>query len=167
MFTRRTDRPPGTTAASSRSPIQLAALVVGATFLLVGVLGFVPGITKDLDNIEFAGPDSGAELLGLFQVSILHNIVHLLFGVVGLTAAKAMPWARLFLIGGGVVYLVLWIYGLVVDETSDANFVPLNDADNWLHFGLGVGMIGLGYVLSQPMRTTQPAANGNTTSSAM
>jgi hypothetical protein len=41
---------------------------------------------------------------------------------------------------------VLWVYGLVIDKQSAANFVPLNTPDDWLHFVLGVGMIGLGLV---------------------
>jgi hypothetical protein len=44
---------------------------------------------------------------------------------------------------------VLWLYGLVIDKTSDANFVPLNSADDWLHFVLGLGMIGLGVALGR------------------
>jgi hypothetical protein len=48
---------------------------------------------------------------------------------------------------GGVVYLVLWLYGLVIDHGSAANFVPVNGADDWLHLVLGVGMIGLGVAL--------------------
>ena len=51
--------------------------------------------------------------------------------------------------GGGVIYLVLWLYGLLVDLDSSANFVPVNTADNWLHFLLGVGMIGFGLALSR------------------
>ena len=66
---------------------RAAAAVVGIVFLLVGVLGFIPGITTDYDSMTFADQDSGAELLGVFQVSVLHNIVHLLFGVGGLWAA--------------------------------------------------------------------------------
>ncbi|HXD28954.1 MAG TPA: DUF4383 domain-containing protein, partial [Arthrobacter sp.] len=62
-----------------RTHVQLAALV-WAAFLLVGVLGFIPGITTNVRELTFAGHQSGAMLLGLFQVSILHNIVHLLFG---------------------------------------------------------------------------------------
>jgi hypothetical protein len=122
----------------------LAATAVAAVFLLVGILGFIPGITTDYDSMSFGGHMSGAELLGIFQVSILHNIVHLLFGVVGLALARRTPGAVNYLLGGGVVYLVLWIYGLIVSKTSDANFVPLNTADDWLHFVLGVGMLGLG-----------------------
>ncbi len=138
----------------SRNPIQLAAAVVGATFVLVGILGFVPGITTDYDFMEFAGHESRAELLGIFQVSILHNIVHLLFGAAGLVMMRTAALARAFLVGGGAIYLVLWIYGLVIDKTSDANFVPLNDADDWLHLVLGAGMIALGLALGR----TRPAA---------
>ena len=137
-----------------KTPLQLAAGAVGAVFLLVGILGFVPGVTTNYDEIEFAGHKSGAELLGVFQVSILHNIVHLLFGVAGLTMMRTAPLARQFLLGGGVIYAVLWVYGLLIDRESDANFVPLNDADNWLHLGLAVGMIGLALVLGGRARTT-------------
>ena len=130
-------------------PLRTAAMVVGAVFLLVGVLGFVPGITTNYDQMQFAGHESEAMLLGIFQVSILHNIVHLLFGVAGLAMAKSASGARAYLIGGGVIYLVLWIYGLLIGQDSAANFVPLNTADNWLHFVLGVGMIALGVVLGK------------------
>lgn len=137
-----------------RSTLQTAAMVVGAVFLLVGILGFVPGITSDFDTLQFAGHESEAMLLGIFQVSILHNIVHLLFGVAGLAMARSWSGARTFLIGGGVIYLVLFIYGLVIDHDSSANFVPLNSADNWLHLLLGVGMIALGVLLSRDRPTT-------------
>ncbi|NYG57825.1 hypothetical protein BJ980_000748 [Nocardioides daedukensis] len=130
--------------------VRMAALVVGVVFLAVGVLGFIPGITTDYDTMEFAGHESGAKLIGLFQVSVLHNIVHLLFGVAGLAMARTARGSIAFLIGGGVIYLVLWIYGLVTDKMSEANFVPLNTADDWLHFVLGLGMVGLG-VMGQRM----------------
>jgi hypothetical protein len=130
-------------------PLRVAAMVVAAVFLLVGLLGFIPGITTDYDGMTFAGHESTAMLLGIFHVSILHNIVHLLFGVVGLALARTMTGARQFLIGGGVVYLALWVYGLIIDHDSTANFVPVNTADNWLHLFLGVGMISLGLVLSR------------------
>lgn len=126
--------------------VRLAATIVGATFLVVGIAGFVPGITTNYDELSFAGHESGAELLGLFQVSILHNIVHLLFGVAGLAMARSAKNATLYLIGGGAVYLVLWLYGLVIDHHSSANFVPVNDADNWLHLFLGAAMILLGLI---------------------
>ena len=86
--------------------LQKAALVVAATFALVGVLGFIPGVTTDYDKMEFAGHHSGAELLGIFGVSVLHNVVHLLFGHArGSRSPAPGAGARLYLIGGGVVYL--------------------------------------------------------------
>ena len=135
--------------------LRKAAAAVGAVFVLVGILGFVPGITTDYSTMELLGHDSKAKLLGLFQVSILHNIVHLLYGVAGLALARRADTAKTFLIGGGAIYLVLWIYGLVIDKTSSANFVPLNIADDWLHLVLGLGMIGLGVALGRSTVTTR------------
>jgi hypothetical protein len=125
------------------------AMGLGVVFLLVGVLGFIPGITTNYGAMSFAGPDSGAMLLGVFQVSVLHNIVHLLFGVAGVAMARTASTARWFLLGGGIVYLLLWIYGLVIDMNSGANFVPFNSPDNWLHLILGVAMVGLGLWLGR------------------
>jgi len=138
-----------------RTSVQTVTLAVGAVFLLVGILGFVPGITSGVDQLTFAGHQSGAMLLGLFQVSILHNIVHLLFGVVGLALSRSWPGSRSYLIWGGAIYLVLWIYGLVIGHESPANFVPLNTADNWLHFVLGVAMLGLGVLLGRGHTATK------------
>jgi Domain of unknown function (DUF4383) len=149
---------------SYTTAVQKAALAVGAAFLLVGILGFVPGITSNYDAMTFAGHESGAHLLGIFEVSILHNIVHLAFGVAGLVLARTFSGARGFLIGGGIIYLLLWLYGLVIDHESAANFVPVNNADNWLHFGLGAAMVLLGVLLSRsdvgartPVNRTPPS----------
>lgn len=116
---------------------------VGVVFLLVGVAGFIPGITTNYDAMAFAGPESEALLFGIFEVSILHNAVHLLFGVWGLVASRGFSTSRIFLFGGGLIYAVLWVYGMVIEEDSAADFVPRNPADDWLHFGLAVVMIGL------------------------
>jgi Domain of unknown function (DUF4383) len=134
---------------TSRSPVRTAALAVSVVFLLVGVLGFIPGITTNYGSMTFAGHQSGALLLGVFQVSILHSIVHLLYGLAGLALARTANGARLYLIGGGAIYLVLWLYGLVVGQNSGANFVPVNTADNWLHLVLGLGMIALGLLTTR------------------
>jgi uncharacterized membrane protein len=137
---------------STRHPAQLFAALVGAVFLLAGVLGFIPGITTNYDELTFAGHDSGALLVGVFAVSILHNIVHLLFGVAGLVMARTVGGSRAFLIGGGAIYLLLWLYGLLIDHNTTANFVPVNTADNWLHLGLGALMILLGLIAYAPAR---------------
>ena len=128
----------------NRQPVQVVALLAGAAFLLVGVLGFVPGITSGFSDLSFAGRHSEAHLLGLFQISVLHNVVHLLFGVAGLAAARTAGGARGFLIGAGAIYLVLTVYGFLIGHDSPANFVPVNTADNFLHLGLGLGMVAAG-----------------------
>jgi hypothetical protein len=130
----------------TRALVQTAALVVAAVFVLVGVLGFIPGITTDYSSMTFAGHHSEAKLLGVFQVSILHNVVHLLFGAAGFALARTVGGARAYLIGGGAIYLVLWLFGLLVGQDTAVNFVPLNAADDWLHLGLGVGMVLLGFL---------------------
>lgn len=129
-----------------------AAGLFGVVFLLVGILGFVPGVTSNVDQLAAGGHHSEAELLGLFQVSVLHNVVHLLFGVAGLAAAARPRLAPAYLVGGGVVYAVLTVYGLVVDQSFKANFVPLNTADNWLHAGLAVAMVLAGVGVGAALR---------------
>ena len=140
-----------------RSTVQQVAMLVGAVFLLVGILGFIPGITTNYDELEFAGSSSGAELLGIFQVSILHNIVHILFGIAGLALARTWDGARVYLIGGGAIYLALAVYGLIVNSGSNANFVPANSADDVLHLLLGAGMVILGIVTTRQRVVERPA----------
>ena len=142
-------RPP----AGPRPRIQAVAAAVAAVFVLLGVLGFIPGITTHYGDLSFAGHHSEAKLLGLFQVSILHNVLHLLFGLVGLVLARRLAGARLFLAGGGAIYLGLWLYGFAIDRETAANFVPVNDADNFLHLFLGFGMLALGLLVSNDVGT--------------
>jgi uncharacterized protein DUF4383 len=129
-----------------RTPVQNVARLAGIVFLLVGIAGFIPGITTNLyDGLEFAGDDGNAELLGLFHVSVLHNLVHGLFGIAGLALAATASGARTFLIGGGAIYIVLWLLGLA----GGADWIPSNSADDWLHLVLGVGLVVLGFGLTR------------------
>jgi len=131
--------------SGGRSVGQLLAAIFGLTFLLAGVGGFIPGVTQDYDGLSLYGTDSTAELLGLFRISVVHNIVHLLFGV-GLLAAARASWSKVYLLGGAVAYGAVLAYGLVVDQESDANLLPINDEDNLLHIGLTAGLLVAGLV---------------------
>jgi hypothetical protein len=137
-----------------RTPVQSLAALVGAVFLLVGVLGFIPGITTNYSDMEFAGDGSTAELLGIFQVSVLHNLVHVLYGIAGLALARTWEGARLFLIGGGLVYLLLWLLGII----GAGDWIPVDTADNWLHFVLGLGMVALGFATTREGPVTRATA---------
>ena len=112
----------------------------------------MPGIVSEVDELRLAGHHSGAELLGIFQVSVLHNVVHLLFGLVGLAMARRASSARSYLLLGGATYLALWLYGMFTEDESGPNVVPVNPADDDLHLGLGLGMVALGLVLEDTRR---------------
>ncbi len=117
---------------------QKLARLFGATFLVAGVAGFIPGLTTNLyDGLEFAGDEGSAELLGLFEVSVLHNIVHGLFGL-GLVAAKRQASSLQYLLSAGAFYAVLFVLGLL----GGGDWVPINDADDALHFVLAAGLLG-------------------------
>jgi hypothetical protein len=145
--------------------VQGAAMIVGAAFILVGILGFIPGVTTDFRQLDWAGHHSGAMLFGVFAVSGLHNVVHLGLGVLGLAMARTYGAARAYFLGGGLVYLGLWVYGIVIDHGSSANFMPVNAADNWLHFGLGAGMALLGVTLAGQRDPTKRRAKVSTEAS--
>ncbi|MFI6267049.1 DUF4383 domain-containing protein [Micromonospora sp. NPDC051006] len=139
--------------AGPKPRVQLAAAAVAGVFLLVGALGFVPGVTTRYDELGPATHHSGALLFGVFQVSILHNAVHLFFGLLGLVLARTVAGSRVFLGAGGAAYLGIWLYGFVIHKESVVNFLPVNNADNWLHLGLGFGMLALGLLLSNQVGT--------------
>jgi len=127
-----------------RTPIQELALLFGLGFVIVGIAGFIPGLTTHYSDLSFAGHDSNAKLFGVFQTSILLNLVRLLFGAVGIVLSRARQTARGFLIVGGLAYLVIFLYGLVTSDNSGANFIPVNRADDILHAALGGSMLVFG-----------------------
>ncbi|AQT81455.1 hypothetical protein B1R94_22675 [Mycolicibacterium litorale] len=128
--------------------VQGAAVLVAAAFLVLAIAGFIPGLTTGLDRLHWFGQHSQAALFGTFTVSVVHNLLHLAFGVVGLLLATTFARARAYLIVGGFLYLGLWIYGLLIDLGGPRNVLPLNDADNWLNFSIGLVMVLLGVTLA-------------------
>ncbi|WP_413250290.1 DUF4383 domain-containing protein [Sinomonas flava] len=124
-----------------RRDVQNVAIGVGIIVMLVGILGFVPGVTGSYGDLRFIGPDSHAMFLGVFQVSMLLNIVHLAIGAVGLTMAQRWTGARSFLLWFGVVYILLGVYGFAVGTASAANVLASNMADNWAFAVLGLAMM--------------------------
>lgn len=140
----------------SATAVQAATRVLGIAFLLVGVLGFIPGVTTNYSDLTMAGQASNALLFGVFQVSVLHNVTHLAFGLTAVACARAEMAARGYLIVAAVLYYVLSVYGLLLDQHSTANFLPLNTADNWLHIVLTIYMLGAGILLARSRRQRTP-----------
>ena len=116
----------GNPNSGTRTWPQLLSLVIGAVYLLVGIVGFfVTGFD------DFFGHDTNETILG-FEVNPFHNIVHILIGAAGLVLARTLAGARTY--GGllAVGYGATFVYGLfAVGQTWD--FLSLNWADNWLH----------------------------------
>ena len=116
--------------------VQGAALIVAVALTVLGVLGFIPGVAAD------------GLLFGVFAVSVLLNIVHVVIGIAGFALARTYAAARAYLLGGGLIYLGLWLYGLLTEGGSDARVLPLNGADDWLLGGLGAVMLLLAVTLA-------------------
>lgn len=110
------------------------AAAFGVVYLLIGLLGFT--VTGDVPFAE----EEGASLLG-FGVNGLHNVVHILVGLVllgGAAAGHAM--ARNANLAVGVVYLLLAIAGPFVQDTA-ADIVGLNGPDHLLHGGSAIVLL--------------------------
>ena len=119
---------------------QKLAFVFGIVFLLVGILGFIPGITENAPG-DFAGENSEGSLLGVFQTSVLHNLAHLAFGL-GILAARKHATALTYLLVGGIAYLGLFLIGIL----GAMDWLPADDTDDWLHLALAAGLLGAWFV---------------------
>ena len=123
------------TTSGEKTLNQKVALVFGAIYVLVGILGF-------FFTDQFIGEAEGDKLLGIFAVNHLHNIVHLLIGVALIGASRAGDAAARsanMTIGG--VYLLLGVVGWFLK--GDLNFVNLNAADHLLHLASGAVLFGV------------------------
>ena len=130
---------------------KTASIVIGITFIAVGLLGFVPN------------PIVGSSHNAIFHADAVHNMVHIISGALFLVVAFAAPArARLFLKVFGVVYLLLGIIGLITigseGMTDLLGFLPINGADNYLHIGLGIGIFLAG-LLPESRAITSPTFN--------
>ena len=121
---------------TDRTLAQKLAFLFGLVFVLVGILGFIPGITDDAPG-SFAGEDSEGSLLGVFQTSVLHNLAHLAFGI-GILAARRHATALTYLLVAGSAYAGLFLLGIL----GAMDWLPADDTDDWLHLGLAAALLG-------------------------
>jgi hypothetical protein len=135
-----------TASFGGRTLNQTLALAFGAVYALVGLLGFA--VSGDVD---FAGQD-GASLLG-FDVNGLHNIVHLLIGVVLLAASRTHAVAKSVNLTIGAVYVLLAVLGPFINDTA-ADIIGLNGADHLLHLLSGVLLVGVAVAADKDARVS-------------
>lgn len=141
------------------SLLQVAVLLIGVLFLALGLLGSLPGVTCRYGELHWAGEGSTAELFGVFTVSVGHNAVHLASGIAAIAMSGTAVRARCCLLGVGLLYLALWVSGLLVNSRVATNFLPVDLADTWLHLCLGIVMTGLAAVLPWPSQYLGGAAD--------
>jgi hypothetical protein len=113
-------------------------LLFGVVFLAVGILGFVPGLTRD------------EHLLGIFHVNTAHNAVHILTGLIALLSAFAGEHAAtLFFRIFGVVYGLVAILGFAYGDQPIVGLISNNAADTWLHVAVAAVSLLLGFAVKE------------------
>jgi hypothetical protein len=130
------------------------ATVFGIVFLLVGVLGFFAA-PPPVDALPLTMEHGHGLALGLFPVNTLHNIVHLLFGVLGLMASRGMLMsARTFFQLLAVAYAALAVLGIIPGTQTTFGLIPIYGNDVWLHalIAIAAGVIGFTNVFATPSR---------------
>jgi len=111
------------------------ALGIGVVYVVVGILGFLPGIVQPPPS---GAPDLAVDagygyLMGMFPINVAHNIVHLIIGILGVVSYRAFDSARLFSRGLAIVYGLLTIMGLIPGMNTTFGLVPIFGNDIWLH----------------------------------
>jgi hypothetical protein len=134
------------------SPNRLVALIAGAAYIAIGILGF----TATTGVGFFSTP--GGLLFGLFEVNAAHNILHLGVGVVlFLAGLLGAFWAQVANSLVGLAYLALGLAGLFLIG-SPLNFLAINVADNVLHFGTAAVLLAVGLGAGKPEFPKRKAA---------
>ena len=115
-------------------------LIVGIVYLVIGIAGFIPGLVQGQDYPDLAVDAGSGALLGLFPVNVVHHLVHLLVGILGIAAYRAFESARLYSRGLAIVYGVLAVMGLIAAANLHTMFglTPLFSHDVWLHAGTAI-----------------------------
>ena len=126
--------------------VQRVAQIFGAIFILVAILGFVAtGMNMEADPVR------APHVVGLFAVNVLHNVVHLLFGVLGIMASRgAIMAASAYFQMVAVSYGLLTVLGLIPATQTTFGLIPIWGNDVWLHAALAAGAAYFGFVAPGP-----------------
>lgn len=130
-------------APTSSTPINLYAKGVGGLLVVIGILGFIPGITTNYDQMGFFR--TGAELFGLFATSVFSGSLFILFGLTVLAFSGSFRQAHKTVCWVGLTMFALGMAGAGMAHNSPSDLLPVNIASNWMHVVLGlVIMVGAG-----------------------
>ena len=137
-----------------KTTIQKVALVFGIGFLAAAIAGFLATGMSNMDP----DPATAPRALGIFPVNVLHNLVHLVFGIWGVVAMRSFGASRTYAKVAGATYLVLVALGFLFP--TGFGLVPLGGNDVWLHLVLGLPLAYFGFTARD---VGEPAARTATT----
>ena len=126
------------------TPVQKAARISAIVLAVLAVLGFIPGITADYDQLGITGNGPDAQLFGLLAISVLHNVLLLLFAALLLVSARRAGAAKVTFMALGLFNLLAALYGLINARYESETWVPAGVSDNWFHLVLGAVLFFLG-----------------------
>ena len=126
--------------------VRVFSAVFGVVFLLAGASGFIPGLSPEHTHPGMVVTSEARLALGLFPVNVLHNLVHLAFGVWGLLAARTVVGSVVYGKGVAIIYGLLTLLGLIPATNTTFGLVPIYGNDVWLHAGLALVAAYFGFV---------------------
>jgi hypothetical protein len=124
------------------------ALIWGILFLVVFASGVIPGLLQEpaAGDPHIAMDQMYGRALGLFPVNLLHDGVHLIFGIWGILASRSWDGAKNYARITAVIYAVFVVMGLVPGLNTTFGLVPLFSHDVWLHIILAAGAAYFGFI---------------------
>ncbi len=137
--------------------LRTFTLLYGIAFTAIGILGFIPGVTTAHENPNLAVDAGLGAIFGLFVINVIHNLIHLAFGIwaLGLALGKASVSAmRGYAKTVAVIYLVLALMGVFPFLNTTFGLVPIYGHDIWLHALLGAVAAYFGFVYNEDRQTT-------------
>jgi hypothetical protein len=125
------------------------AMIFGIVFLLVGIAGFVPSLVQPAPGGDMNMGGMGM-LFGMFAVNMMHNIVHIVFGLWGLAASRSAGGAVMYARAVAVIYGLVAIMGLIPATQDTFGLMPIYGKDVWLHAALALVGAYFGWVNRSP-----------------
>ena len=115
--------------------LKTYALLFGFALVLAGILGFIPIATPN------------HMLLGIFMVDPMHNVVHIVSGLLAFSAVMWDDYAKLYFRAFGVFYALVAVLGFVMN--GELMMMHMNVADHILHVVIAVAALYLGFAHKQ------------------
>ena len=139
------------------------ALALGVIFLLLGIAGFVPGfVSLPPEGFDAGGVSLNADsfyakgfgyLFGAFPTNLMHNIVHLLVGILGIAAASTGN-AKLYNRGFAISYVLIAVMGLIPLAQTTFGLMPIFGNNVWLNALSAVIAGYYGFLGDKPVTST-------------